>query len=264
MSPLATSSDARLRWSVGVGRSGAPKSVPSFRVRHHGSTPPRERVLPPCASWGVRGLVAPIAESRPGFSEQIKGWAMYHRYAASKRTFTHVDYRIFRMVWRWCRRRHPNKGREWIKERYFRREGHRHWIFTGTLSDEGGPGRPIALMAAAAVRIIRYVKIRSAVNPYDPRWEPYLEARMGWQLTQTLTGRGRIESLWKGQEGRCLVCGQPLRLAEGDYEIHHRIWRSRGGADTADNLELLHANCHRQIHVQEGRTKAAASREGRS
>jgi hypothetical protein len=28
-------------------------------------------------------------------------------------------------------------------------------------------------------------------------------------------------------------------------------------------MELCHANCHRRIHVQEGRTEAAASREGR-
>ena len=34
--------------------------------------------------------------------------------------------------------------------------------------------------------------------------------------------------------------------------------------DTADNLELLHANCHRQIHVRERPTGPAASREGRS
>ena len=113
------------------------------------------------------------------------------------------------------------------------------------------------------MRIIRYVKIRSAVNPYDPKWEPYLEARMGWQLTQTLAGRSRIEYLWKEQQGRCMVCGQPLRIAEEDCQIHHRIWRSRGGSDRADNLELMHANCHRQIHVQERRTEAAASRKGR-
>jgi len=66
------------------------------------------------------------------------------------------------------------------------------------------------------------------------------------------------------QGGRCVVCGQPLQIATEDCHIHHRIWRSEGGSDTADNLELLHANCHRQIHVQEQRTKAAASRKGRS
>jgi RNA-directed DNA polymerase len=118
-------------------------------------------------------------------------------------------------------------------------------------------------MAAAQVKIIHYVKIRSDVNPYDPEWELYLEARWGWQLAQTRTGRSRIEFLWKTQEGRCVVCGQPLRIAEEDCHIHHRIWCSQGGPDTADNLELLHANCHRQIHVQERPTKAAASREGR-
>jgi RNA-directed DNA polymerase len=196
-------------------------------------------------------------------NQQIKGWTMYHRYAASKRTFTSVDHRIFHILWHWCRRRHPKKSRKWIKTNYFQRDGHRHWVFTGMLFHQKGQGRPIQLMEAAKVRIIRSVKIRSAVNPYDPEWELYLEARLGWQLTQTLAGRSRIDSLWKEQEGRCVVCGQPLRLAEEDCQIHHRIWRSRGGPDTADNLELLHANCHRQIHVQEGRTKAAASREGR-
>jgi RNA-directed DNA polymerase len=195
-------------------------------------------------------------------NQQIKGWTMYHRYAASKRTFTYVDRRIFQMVWRWCRRRHPQKSRRWIKTTYFPADGPRHWVFTGTLLNQKGQGRPIQLMSAAKVRIIRYVKIRSDVNPYDPKWELYLEARMGWQLTQTLAGRSRIESLWKEQKGRCRVCGQPLRIAEEDCHIHHRIWRSRGGPDTADNMELCHANCHRQIHAQEERTKMAASPGG--
>jgi RNA-directed DNA polymerase len=196
-------------------------------------------------------------------NQQIKGWTMYHRYAASKRTFKYVDHRIVRMVWRWCRRRHPKKSGAWIKTTYFPPDGPRHWVFTGRLFDSNGQGRPIQLMEAAQVRIIRYVKIRSAVNPYDPEWELYLEARWVWQLTQTLAGRSRIEYLWKRQEGRCPNCDQPLRLTEEDCQIHHRVWRSRGGWDTMDNVELLHANCHRQIHVQERRTKAAASREGR-
>jgi RNA-directed DNA polymerase len=196
-------------------------------------------------------------------NQQIKGWTMYHRYASSKRTFSYVDYRIFQMVWRWCRRRHRNKSREWIRKNYFQHDKSRHWVFTGTLRDQKGRSWPIQLMSAASVRIIRYVKIRSAVNPYDPAWEVYLEARLGWQLTQTRAGRSRIESLWKEQQGRCVICGQPLRREEEDCQIHHRIWRSRGGPDTADNLELLHANCHRQIHVRERPTKAAASCEGR-
>jgi RNA-directed DNA polymerase len=66
-----------------------------------------------------------------------------------------VDRRIFPMVWRWCRRRHPKKGRRWIRTTYFRSDGHRHWVFTGPLRDPKGQGWPIQLMAAARVKIIR-------------------------------------------------------------------------------------------------------------
>ncbi len=105
------------------------------------------------------------------------------------------------MVWRWCRRRHPKKGRRWIRTTDFRSDSHRHWVFTGTSRAQKGQGRPIQLMAAAKVRIIRCVKIRTAVNPYDPKWELYLETRLGWQLAQTLADRSRIEYLRKGQGG---------------------------------------------------------------
>jgi RNA-directed DNA polymerase len=94
------------------------------------------------------------------------------------------------------------------------------------------------------------VKIRSEANPYDPAWELYLEGRMTWKLGHTLAGRGRIEYLWKEQGGKCVVCGQALRIEEQPWHIHHRVWRCRGGQDTFDNLELLHANCHRQNHAR--------------
>jgi RNA-directed DNA polymerase len=184
-------------------------------------------------------------------NQQIKGWTMYHRYAASKRTFTTVDDRIFRKLMRWCRRRHPNKSAKWIKERYFQREGNRDWVFTGRIRDSKGSWHPIRLMQAAGVKVLRWVKIRSAANPYDPEWELYLEERSAWKLTHTLAGRGRIEYLWKEQRGRCVMCGRILQAEEQPWHIHHRIWRSRGGGETYDNLELLHAHCHRQLHCKE-------------
>jgi len=181
-------------------------------------------------------------------NQQIKGWAMFHRHVASKYTFNQVDRRIFHMLRRWCRHRHRNKSWMWINRKYFRSSGHRHWIFSGTLPDSKGKEVCIDLMEANRVAIRRYVKIRQDANPYDPSWELYLEARLYWQLEGTLAGRGRIEYLWKAQEGRCVRCGQPLRPSERPWHIHHRHWRSHGGPDTVDNLELLHGHCHHQIH----------------
>jgi RNA-directed DNA polymerase len=39
----------------------------------------------------------------------IRGWAMYHRHAVSAKAFQSVDHAIFQTLWRWAKRRHPNK-----------------------------------------------------------------------------------------------------------------------------------------------------------
>ena len=54
------------------------------------------------------------------------------------------------------------------------------------------------------MRIIRYVKIRGDVNPYDPKWEVYLEARLGcnwakrWQVAvgSNTYGRNKRDDAW--------------------------------------------------------------------
>jgi RNA-directed DNA polymerase len=181
-------------------------------------------------------------------NQQIKGWTMYHRHAASQHTFNRVDRWIFRRLKHWCRRRHPNQSWKWIRKKYYRSAGHRHWIFTGTLPDKDDKEIPISLMEAGRVWIRRYVKIRSEANPYDPEWELYLEERLYWQLEGTLAGKGRIGYLWKNQEGRCVRCGQALRPNEKPWHIHHRRWRCHGGTDTVDKVELLQKHCHRALH----------------
>jgi RNA-directed DNA polymerase len=185
-------------------------------------------------------------------NQQIKGWAMYHRFAVSSRIFRAVDDRIYWKLRRWCRKRHRQKSWKWIRKKYFQRAGDRDWVFTGLIRDSEGKLWPIRLMRAADVKILRWQKIRSDANPYDPAWEEYLEGRMAWKLGHTLAGRNWIEYLWKGQDGKCPACRQLLRAEERPWHLHHRVWRCYGGQTTFDNLELLHANCHRQIHTHKG------------
>ena len=103
----------------------------------------------------------------------IRGWANYHRHVCSKDTFSHVDWQVWRKVWRWAKRRHPNKRAGWIKDRYFPAHGGRQWVFTGV--DEGG--QEVRLVAAAATPIQRHVKVQGTANPYDPAYATYFAKR---------------------------------------------------------------------------------------
>ncbi len=52
----------------------------------------------------------------------IWGWALYHRTGVAKRVFTESDMRIFEMLIRWARRRHPHKSWGWRYRRYWRKQ----------------------------------------------------------------------------------------------------------------------------------------------
>ncbi|GAN88363.1 group II intron reverse transcriptase/maturase [Komagataeibacter intermedius] len=103
----------------------------------------------------------------------IRGWANYHRNQVAAQTFREVDAQIWRCLWRWACRRHPNKSRGWVKDRYFAREGTRDWVFRATVCDDAGNNTVVRLMRATDVSIRRHRKIRAEANPFDPAWDSY-------------------------------------------------------------------------------------------
>jgi len=107
----------------------------------------------------------------------IRGWANYHRHACSKKAFNYVDYCIFKNLWKWAKRRHPNKKAHWIRNRYFRTIGNRNWCFFATQKTEGGEAKVTDLLYMSTVKIVRHIKIRGNANPYDIRWQGYFSKR---------------------------------------------------------------------------------------
>lgn len=103
---------------------------------------------------------------------KITGWTNFFRHAASKRTFALMDDKMFRLLWRWAKRRHPNKSLHWIKAKYFKKVDKRQWVFMATDNK-----RQIELPRFDATKIIRHVKIKVLANPYDKDWQGYFEER---------------------------------------------------------------------------------------
>lgn len=119
------------------------------------------------------------------------------------------------------------------------------------------------VIASSNRAIRRHVKIQGKANPFDPEWEMYFEARLGLKMSRTLEGRRQLLYLWKEQSGICPLCNQKITKLTG-WHNHHKVWRSHGGKDGAENRVLLHPNCHNQVHNQ-GMTDAlcvTVSRKG--
>jgi RNA-directed DNA polymerase len=188
----------------------------------------------------------------------LRGWTLYHRHAHSSHTFAYVDRVLRNCLWRWARRRHRQRTCSWIRQRYFPGGKSGVRVFRGVVRNSKGRQQAVYLFHPTRQRIVRHVLIRGEANPFDPVWEEYFEERWTRRLLQTLAGQSRLRFLWQRQGGLCPSCGQPLAPPRG-YQMHHRQWRVYGGDDLAYNLELLHPNCHRQVHSQGVSVDQAAS-----
>jgi RNA-directed DNA polymerase len=197
----------------------------------------------------VRGLLKANKSAAAGtlichLNPLIRGWARYHRHVVSAKVFQSVDHAIFQALWRWAKRRHPNKGVRWVKARYFHALGDRNWVFSGEVRGPKGHPQVVHLFTAHSLPITRHTKIASRVNPYDPQWEVYLETRLGRTMAASFQGRKALLALWKRQRGRCPHCHELITTTTG-WHAHHKVWRSHGGSHTMDNRVLLHPTCHR-------------------
>jgi RNA-directed DNA polymerase len=180
---------------------------------------------------------------------KIRGWANYHKGTVAKETFAKVDNGVWETLWQWAKRRHPAKGKGWIKKKYFTSEGNRDWIFTANTKDKDGEPRRARLVKASDTKIERHTKIKGEANPFDPAQETYFESLLGRKMKEKLTGRIKWLRLWWRQDKECPNCHEKITEETG-WHVHHILPKSEGGKDNNSNLVLLHPNCHRQIHSQ--------------
>lgn len=171
----------------------------------------------------------------------IRGWANYHRSQMATCTFSKCDHMIWKMLWQWAVRRHPNKGKRWVKQRYFAHAKGRDWRFAE---------KDKILPVLGEFRKRAHTKVLAEANPYNPVFDEYFMKRLARKMDQVLEGRRKLRWLWWSQDGLCPLCHEKITRDSG-WHLHHRIKRSQGGSDVLANLALLHPNCHRQLHATE-------------
>ena len=138
----------------------------------------------------------PTAEVIKVLSPVIRGWCNYFRYAVAKRTFAKLDHHIWRITYKWAKRRHPRKNRRWVVNHYYGVDQGRGW----DLWD--GRNR---LPRHNETRVSRFVKVRGKANPFDPSLRDYWEDRRTRRLVREASHFHRIHLLQR-QAGRCAAC----------------------------------------------------------
>jgi RNA-directed DNA polymerase len=102
----------------------------------------------------------------------ITGWGNYYRHAVSKKVFAKIDHILVALLKRWAFRRHPNKSKRWVLNKYFKSENNRNWVFKDTFEK-----KEFTLKKLADIPIVRHVKIKKDANPFDPQWDAYFVKR---------------------------------------------------------------------------------------
>jgi len=127
---------------------------------------------------------------------KIRGWSNYYSHVCSKRTFSYVDNCIFKSIWRWAVRRHPNKPKQWIKRKYFQNSRLRNWAFSTNKKNKEDKPTILELIEAGKTPIKRHIKIKATATPYDPAYQEYLEKRIKKRKRESIS---RVRSkLWFG------------------------------------------------------------------
>ena len=90
----------------------------------------------------------------------ITGWSNHHQGVVSKEIFQLLDSRIWNMLWKWAKRRHPMKNKHWIANKYWHRKDTRNWVFS--TNDK-------RLKLLSDKKIVRNPQIKFDKNPYLDR-----------------------------------------------------------------------------------------------
>lgn len=94
--------------------------------------PTSERItlhLKKCKDIIKKGTGQQQLEFMTKLQKEIKNWSKLSKTTSTKRIFQYCDSIIFKFLWNWARKTHPNKSKMWIQKKYFHYIHSKKWFF---------------------------------------------------------------------------------------------------------------------------------------
>lgn len=118
---------------------------------------------------------APLESLIKKLNPILRGWGNYHRHIISSDTFYKIDTYVYNQIWRMLRKRHNNKSRKWLLNKYWSVSGENH-VFT-VVSKYKDKSRLLYLFRLQSIDIQKYLRIRVNANPYLQEYRYYFWRR---------------------------------------------------------------------------------------
>lgn len=174
-----------------------------FSVKRYGGKclikPQKEKVLALLAElrlWLNKHKQATAENVIRHLNPILRGWSNNYKHAVSKQIFSYVSHEVWKMLWKWCLRRHPEKGKDWVTKKYFGFHENARWRFQA-----GSGEKTLYLFDASSVLIERHIKVKGTASPDDPALRNYWTERQEVRKTR-LQRRKVTKALQSGQEAR--------------------------------------------------------------
>ena len=87
----------------------------------------------------------------------IRGWTNYHKSSVSFQTFQKLDSILWKLLWKWAKRRHSDKPKHWIANKYWKKSLTKRWNFR-TQENE--------LVPLSHTKIRRHIPLKLDMNPF--------------------------------------------------------------------------------------------------
>lgn len=180
--------------------------------------------------------IAPLESVVSVLSAKTTGWTNYFCISNCQKTFSYIDYRLWKILWKWSVKRHKGSKRAAL----------RSWSTANRWSlgyVRETDGLNILLKRHDQTKTRNHIKIRQGASIYDGHLIYFAK-----RLSRGNLRLERLNRLLKSQDHRCKICGLVFRPTD-ILELHHVVPKSLGQeGKTKQQLQWVHGHCHDQVH----------------
>lgn len=181
--------------------------------------------------------VSPLESMVSVLSAKITGWTNYFCISTCLKTFSYIDFRLWKILWKWSVKRHQGSRKAAVTKSWSTAN---RWSL-GYVSKTDGLN--ILLKRHDQTKTRNHIKIRHGASIYDGHLI-YFAKRLSLGNSRIK----RLNRLLKSQDHRCKICGQVF-LPTDVLELHHVVpKRLCQGGETKQQLQWVHGHCHDQVH----------------